>query len=126
MCCTSKSGSWPRSRMGGEITTLPRSQTQALPPFGGGWAPLQVGAAHFMPNLRISKTSEALNACRLGSSWLTPLCSIPLESLVRQSGKPTDVACMLCVIRKADLQVGMWSGQMGSPLNCPQRGTLRS
>ena len=87
MCCTSKSGSWPRSRMGGEITTLPRSRIQALPPFGGGWLPLQVGAAHSMPTLPISGTSEALNACRLGSSWLTPLCSIPLESLARQSAE---------------------------------------
>ena len=86
--------------------------------FAGWCCPFCAHPAHLW-------TSEALNACRLGSSWLTPLCSTPSENPGSQ-GKPMAVACMLCVIHKHDLQVGMWSGQMGSPLSCPQRGASRN
>ena len=62
----------------------------------------------------------------LGAAGLHLFVVFLRKVLPGSQGKPTDVACMLCVIRKHDLQVGMWSGQMGSPLNCPQRGALRS
>ncbi len=52
--------------MGGETTISLHSQTQALPPFGGGWAPLQVGFAHYVSSFPFSGTSEAAVPVDLG------------------------------------------------------------